>query len=1602
MSTEANKAILREILSTFREEKRSNREMGDNFEKLIVAYLRAEPIYSDRFSDVWLWSEWSDRFGAGQDVGIDIVAREALTGEYCAIQCKFYLPEHTIQKSDIDSFFTASGKRFATKEGDFCFTSRIVVATSNKWSTHAENALADQSIPCTRIRIDDLEDSVIDWGSYQKGLTSVKLEEPRDLREHQIEALEKTRIGFKSADRGKLIMACGTGKTFTALRIMEDQTSTGSLVLFLVPSLSLLSQTLKEWSEHSKEPFHAFAVCSDSKIGKDQEDISTHDLVYPATTDPRKLALHVDLAQKDRRTIIFSTYQSIQVVSDAQQAGMGEFDLIICDEAHRTTGLTLAEDEASNFTKVHENSVVSGKKRLYMTATPRIFNDASKTKAEDKDAVLYSMDDEDKYGDVFYKIGFDEAVRRGILTDYKVLIVAMDEELMAQVANEANDAYQLDKKLAIDTKMAVRIIGAWKGLAKKGLKVVGEDGQPTDLTEDVNPMKRAVAFSRSIKASQQITEIFDKVVHQFTSDNTRLINCELDHVDGTMNALKKADKLKWLKEGMEEDECRILSNARCLSEGVDVPSLDSVIFFDTRESMVDIVQSVGRVMRKTDDKKYGYIILPVGIPSSQVQDYNNYIDKDGQFKSIWKVLKALRAHDESLVDEAEFRKKVVVAVPESNDNGDTNGENELPETPKQFPLLPVGDISRAVYAAIPAKLGDREYWSNWAKDIANVAERLIERLRQIIANNTDVNNDFKVFLKGLQDTLNPDVSESDAIEMLAQHILTLPVFKALFAGDHFPDNNAVAKSLQRMVSKLDAAAVSSETEGLEKFYENVRERVKYAKSDKSKQDIIRNLYDTFFNNAFPRLADKLGIVYTPVEVVDFILNSTQQVLKKHFNTELGAKGVQVLDPFSGTGTFLVRLLQSGLIRRQDIQHKYDHELHANEIVLLAYYIATVNLETALHAATGDYKPFNGMVLIDTFQMTEEDDIVDKIVLPENNERAQHQLAQPIQVIIGNPPYSAGQSSANDNNQNNKYPGLDRKIESTYVARSSATNKNSLYDSYIRAIRWASDRIQDNGIVAFVTNGSFLDSNVADGVRKTLTQEYSHLYVLNMRGNARTSGEERRMEGGGIFNEGSRTPVAITIMVKDPTHKGECELHYHDIGDYLTRKQKLDALVEFSSMNSVPWKNIKPNKEGDWINQRDTAFQNFIPLDGKNGIFQYSSNGMQSNRDNWVYNYSKAKLEENIKNMITVFNQHVDKLNPQLESCNSPDEAEKLARNLADTDEKKIKWTRGLFKKLCRRNKIFFDNDNIGNALYRPFNKSNFYYSDQTSEYPKKGLYPTINHKNLVISLTGTGSTKPFSSLVTTNSITDLEMISKSQCYPFYQYVKMDNLEADQSTDLFQSLQPDEYGYIKREAITDEKLKVFRNKYDDQSINKLDIFWYVYGILHSAEYKGRFESDLKKTLPRIPFAKDFRTYSKTGHELGELHLSYETIEPYPLTEEKKDMMYDDADWLVKKMTFGKLAGRNRDKSIIHYNNKLTLRDIPEEAYEYIVNGKSAIEWIMERYQVTVDPKSGIRNDPNDWCKEHNDPQYIVNLLKRVVRVSVETMRLVKSLPPINEI
>ena len=1587
------------ILDSFRKIAKSEREKGDFFERLIVAFLKADPLFKDRFEDVWIWKEWPDLFLSGfdqRDTGIDLVARER-EGGYCAIQCKFFAQTDTIDKKDIDSFFTLSGKE--------PFTSRLIVSTTNKWSIHAEEALCNQKIPVNRIGLADLEASIIEWSRIVPAEPERLFFRPRkSLLPHQKIALENVIDGFRDHDRGKLIMACGTGKTFTSLKIAESLVHEDGLILYLVPSIALVSQTLSEWVRESEGSLHCFVVCSDTTVGKRKndftEDLRVHDLAYPATTDPEKLANHILRHRRSRtgRTVVFSTYQSIQAIHDAQEKfGLPSFDLAICDEAHRTTGVTAQGEADSAFVAVHRKDYIGAKKRLYMTATPRLYTDSAKSKARRSEFQLYSMDDPDVYGPEFHRLGFGEAVRDDLLTDYKVLVLVVDQEDISR-----RFPYLMDLKGdEIPLPDAAKIIGCWNGLSKK---MVSEEGT---VRSDLPPMRRAVAFSRSIKDSDALAKRFSYIVDQYletlsdedTGEDNPL-RCEVRHVDGTFNILQRNSLLEWLKsDEIGDNECRVLSNARCLSEGVDVPALDGVIFLNPRDSVVDVVQSVGRVMRKFSGKDYGYILLPIVVSSDEEPE--EALDSNENYRVVWTVLQALRAHDERLnaeINKLDLNKNVsdriqVIGKPSPMD---PKKPGELPFT---FPEIE--EWREAIFARIVKKCGSATYWESWANDVAAIVQNQIARIKGLLSSSDPhPRKVFEEFLDSLRTSINPEIKEDEAIEMLSQHVITKPVFDALFKGYSFTEHNPVSQALQTFLDEIRGRSIEAETEKLEGFYESVRERAKGIKSSEGRQRVIVELYDKFFKTAFPKMAERLGIVYTPVEVVDFILKSADQILKKHFGEGLTDSDVHILDPFTGTGTFLVQLLQSGMIRPEDLTRKYREELHANEIVLLAYYIAGINIESAFHDQTErPYEPFPGIVLTDTFQIGEkESPFFGRIFLPENNERVARQKRAPIRVIVGNPPYSVGQRSQNDNNQNLKYPQLDKRIEETYVKRSDSTSQKSLYDSYIRAVRWASDRIGDKGVIGFVTNASFIDSNTTDGLRKCLGKEFSEIYCFNLRGDARTSGEQRKKEKGNIFGSGSRTPVAITLFVKNPSLVGQCKIHYHDIGDYLNREQKLKVIADRGSIEYVPWTEIHPNKAGDWINQRSGAFKKLIPLGNKNDrsdktIFELYSLGVATSRDSWTYNFSRERLTQNMRSMIDCYNQQVRSF---LDKGLRKPASVKDIESFIDADPKKISWSRALKQDFLKGKPHPFNEDAIITGMYRPFCKEWMYFdrnfNDMVYQIPR--IFPKPAFENKVISVMGIGANKEFSVLIT-DFLPDLEFISKGQCFPLYRYEQMHSSRIGRL--LKEEIQ--ETGFQRLDAISDQALGDFRSV-ASADITKEDIFYYVYGILHAADYRVKYKSDLSKILPRVPKPLGpgmFWTFSDAGRDLARLHLDYESVDPWPLEEKTDGMigrMLPKEFYRVEKMRFGKGSDGKPDKTTIAYNSHLTLTGIPLEAYGYIVNGKSAIEWILDRYQITVNKDSGIKNDPNEWSE---DPRYILDLLKRIVRVSLETVRIVKELP-----
>ncbi|WP_345870034.1 DEAD/DEAH box helicase [Shewanella algae] len=1612
---------LEKLLAEYRQVSQSEREKGTYFEELTRAYFKNEPTYADLYSDVWMYADWAKANGRdGKDVGIDLVAKTRDTNEYHAIQCKCYAESYKLQKSDIDSFFTASGQA--------PFSHRVIVSTTNNWSSNAEAALIGQNPPVTKIDLQALEDSVIDWSKYQPN-TTVQIKVKNKPRPHQQTAITKVKTGLAKAERGTLLMACGTGKTFTSLKIAEEIAGAGKRVLFLVPSLSLLSQTLTEWTQHSEIPLHSFAVCSDSDVGKkrktndDTVQTFTHELRFPATTNAKRLAEEVAKRQDaDHMSVVFSTYHSIEVIGNAQnEFGLATFDLIICDEAHRTTGATFVGEDESAFVRVHDNNFIHGLKRLYMTATPRIYGEAAKASADRGDVALASMDNESLFGENLHTLTFSEAVSRGLLCDYKVIVLTMDEHHVTRriqsLLKDENNTIKVDD--------AAKIIGCWKALSKHQMK------EGLDL--DPEPMKRAVAFCQVIEpntgkthkvSSKQIAEMFQAVVESYQeheNDADDLV-CEVQHVDGSMNATEKESKINWLKAQPEESTCKILSNVRCLSEGVDVPALDAVLFLTPRNSQVDVVQSVGRVMRNAPGKVRGYVVLPVVIPNGMSP--SEALNDSQTYRVVWEVLQALRSHDDrfdAMINKLDLigkdpKKMEIVAV---NDKtvaahkakrtkqrkkdelvGKAKGGSAIgmrqTNTPYQTDLaleFEIGEIERALVAKLVDKCGNRHHWEEWAKDIAKIAQTHISRIKTIVTapENKAEKVAFKAYVEELRDDLNDAITEEEVIEMLAQHLITEPVFEALFEGYSFSQSNPVSQAMDKVVKLLHEHNLDNEADTLEGFYASVKMRADGIDNAAGKQKIIVELYDKFFRNAFPRLTERLGIVYTPVEVVDFIIHSINHLLKTEFGQELGSEGVHILDPFTGTGTFITRLLQSGLISSEQLPHKYSNEIHANELVLLAYYIAAINIEAVYHGLVGgDYQPFPGICLTDTFQMYEHEDRIQERLAENSRRRTAQRNLKDIRVIMGNPPYSAGQDSANDNNQNIKYPILDARLAETYVAGTNATLRNALYDSYIRAFRWASDRLGERGIVGFVTNGGFVEANTTDGMRKCLAEEFSNIWVFHLRGNARTSGELRRKEKDNVFGQGTRTPIAITLLVKNPEATEHGQIYFHDIGDYLTREEKLAKITDLVSIAGISesdgWTQIVPDAHGDWLNQRDDSFNEFIVLgdkksDNSSVIFENYSNGVKTNRDSWVYNFGHTSLKLTMQGMIDFYNSEVSRFKLELDKKEGQIELD----DFLIFDPTKMSWTREVRNDLSKLKFGTYSSKKIYESLYRPFTKSWLYFDRQFNNcvYQMPKIFPNPESKNLLICVSGIGS-RQFSSLIT-SYLPCFDNIEKGQCFPLYLY--------------------DEDGSNKRDAMTDDGLNHFQNYYPSLSLSKEDVFYYIYGLLHSEEYRTRYGDNLSKELPRIPRVKkadDFITFSQAGRALAELHLNYETVPCYEATLDSAAK--EDSHYRVIKMKHPKVKvdGKSvNDKTTIIYNGRITIKGIPEDAYRYVVNGKPAIDWVMERQCVKTDKDSGIENDANLWATETmNNSKYPLELILRVITVSLETMKIVDALPTLD--
>ncbi len=1671
-----------EVFDRIVSESVNKKDQGTAWERAVQFYFKNDPLYEGRFDDVWMWADAPTNPGK-QDVGIDLVARDADTGEYWAIQAKCYT-EKTLSEKDVSTFFMQAT--------DDTYAYKVLVDTSPRLTKNLD-AYVREHDNVIRIGLDDIKRSNLPWQDFWTHGMHLTCEEVHAARErlvfeprkHQRRAIDAVKAEFDGADRTTLVMACGTGKTLTALRLAEELVP-GGTVLFLAPSISLVAQSMRDWAEQVRGRLNPYVVCSDPKassLGKGDpaevaESYGTLSMVpYPATTNPELLASRFS-SEPDALNVVFSTYQSIDVIHEAQEAGLPAFDLVICDEAHRTTGRMHGEDgraDETAFVRVHDNAWIDARRRLYMTATPRVYETRDEQLpgvAKVSDGLVASMDNPEVYGRICHRLSFGAAVSQGLLTDYKLVVMQVDQSMMPRsiqrlVANNANE---------IEMPDAARFLGVWKALFDRTHAGGAMDLDGTGASEGDDARRvlhHGIAFAANIAASKFLSERFQQVVDTYLQgmeeedaglgDGGRHVRVDVRHVDGTMTAPERAERLDWLAGDDGDDVCRILSNARCLAEGIDVPALDAVIYLSKRRSKVDIIQSVGRVMRTSPGKRYGYIVIPIFV--AEGGDPGAALSSSKEYGRIWDVASALRSHDERLdakinaasLGDAEPLKEVVefeVLDPSrldrprnvanrvhrmGEDARDDDYELTAPAKLKRGEIDPnqgrfllgededsIQEMARAIRAQIVRKCGTKIYWSEWSSDVGAVTRARADQIRSLVAAPGRAADAFGEFLTGLRDTLNPDYEADHAVDVLAQHEVTRPIFDALFNQDQVREGNPIVAGIERALSALYDAGLESSLDSSEltDLYSQVRVIASQVQSDTAKQNLIKELYNDFFAAAFKDTAEELGIVYTPVEVVDAQLHMVQRALEREFGEHLGDRGVHILDGFAGTGTYLSRLIEDPtLIPDEDLPYKYDHDLHSNEIVPLAATIMDINIEQSYHARMGGaYRPFPGALLCDTFQLGEEDNVIDRRTFLENSDRIEEQVATDITVIVGNPPYRAG-DKGNTGNQNAKYRTLDGRIAGTYAANTKASNKNSLYDHYIRAFRWASDRIGDAGIVCFVSNGGWLKGDAASGVRRCFCDEFNSIYVYNLRGNQRTQGEESRREGGKIFDSGSRATIAITLLVKNPASKEHGVIRYRDIGDYLSRQQKLDILKD--AVDADPeWAVLTPDRHGDWLDQRDDSWYEFAPMGiekrkGILGLFDIWSCGLKTQRDPWAWGYSKSQVAHQMAELIGNTNDAVDEMR-----C--------MGSKTVPRDDKRYSWTRRIEDYAKRHMNIDYVPDSVVVGCYRPFCKQWVYYertmNEMTYQQPRffplaageRAKGPTSNPNaasltevtaeagmkgksgrndlpamsphcltNLEICMTGPASGREFSCLISAQ-VPDLHMQSTSQCFPLYWY------DEPSGDGLLGRSEP-----VRHDAITDESLTVFHEAYGDASITKEDIFFYVYGLLHSPEYRRRFANNLKKELPRIPLAKDFRAFEEAGRKLGELHVNYESVEPWPVEE----VGSSETPGRTEKMAWGKVRDKEtgklvKDFTVLKVSDSLTLRGIPERAQEYVVNGKSALGWLVDRYKVTTDKKSGIVNDPNLYAPDN--PRYIVDLVESVITVSLETLDIVDSLPPLNEL
>ena len=1316
----------------------------------ILAFTSLGP--SGKARHVWLWSEWPERtaLGYGADIGIDLVAKQtpAYGGGLCAIQCKNYAEAHTVPTSGVDSFLAASGAEH--------FSSRILVVTSDLgqagW-TKVEKA----SPRCEVIGPALLDSWDAPWREF--------LDRPDEFafatrtrhkpRPDQREALDAVAKGYQEGSRGRLVMPCGTGKSLMAMWAAEENVGADGTVLYLVPSIALMGQTMREWARNRGIGHVYVGVCSDKTTGRRSGDGDAArdlaELSMPVSTDRAGIAQALAQPTGDKMRVVFSTYQSLPALASALPKDFA-IDLVVCDEAHRTTGVDRPTDEeVSAFRLIHDDEAVPAQFRLFMTATQRIYTAAAKVRAAVKDTDIYSMDDEDAYGPLLYEMSFKDAVDAGLLSDYEVLIVATSQSRLTTGMSDLVAAVNKEggKRQIVSKEDAVKLLGCWDALADPNTTGVSED-RPTGKLANGNGrghLNTAIAFTNTVKLSQAIAGppgesrgLWQEVAAEASTgtDATELLDMSARHVDGSTPAIVRAAQLDRLRADPKPGVCQVISNARVLTEGVDVPALDAVVFLQPRKSKIDIVQAVGRVMRTYPGKEIGYIVIPVVVPEGKGVSDAEVLDSS-DFGVVWDVVRALRSHDERMdmwvnhIDAARNSRKVTLIDRETDQPLADDGAVD------QLRFL----LDERIASKMVERCGDRKMWPSWGARAAGVC---IEVRKKVDAHLTDPETAeaFEELVTALRTAVGDHLTSGQAAEMVAQHVVTIPIFDCLFADSQFAKDNPASAAMNHLLARFhparDPASLppdgpapamalfEEELRPLTRAYRTMHTVFAGALTPAAKVDVLREIYDGFFKAAMNDVVKRLGIVYTPVEIVDFIIRSADAVCRQEFNVGITDEHVNVLDPFVGTGTFIYRLLTAAdsdghhIIRDEDLPRKYYSELFANEVVLLAYYIAAIKIEAGMGERGGfvskAFKPFPGVTLGDTF-MGSAPTAGRLPGMADNTARHSRQSGVPITVITMNPPWSAGQKSAGDDNPNIDYPLIEQRVRDTYgssqvevTGRSGGgTGSGNLY---VQAIRWASDRLghppEDNGrprrgVIAMVHPNSLSTGTSFAGMRATLRDEFTSIYVVNLLGDAMTSGDEYRREGDKIFGQGSRNGVQITVLVRNPDRNPDepAVLRYATVPEFSKLDEKFAWLDQLGDVTSDQTEVVEPNPRHDWIKITDDSdYQQLLPVcavgprrNRPNTIFDAHASGVKTNCDAYVYSFDRRALTARVNTLIDAY----EHARHRVSEGTSIDEA------TVNDELETIKWHPALKQALAQDEEIVFDDSWIRCVLYRPFTKT---------------------------------------------------------------------------------------------------------------------------------------------------------------------------------------------------------------------------------------------------------------------------------------------------------